>query len=389
MAQTEEEKKAKKDSAAADRAEAKAFSVPGGADRLAALMASRILSGLVKAHGVDPFMAGNDVRIRSVRRLPSGVYSLDCALGGGWPAGHVNTIWGDPSTSKTTLALKAIAQAHRRCAHCFGVTIPGQVCCDSFRESLAAMIDCEGTFDKDWAEHLGVDLSRLIIATPASGEEATDIMDSFIRTGAVDVIVLDSIAFMVPTEEIEKASIDSLMAAQARLVHRFCRKVRSAINSEGREHGYRPTVFLINQTRSKVGLVFGSPIIMPAGSGPGFISTTVVKTTSAKINVVNNTPMFVEFGFRIEKNKSWTARKEGSFRMMLADIETRKMGDIWDEEEISKMAEELLLITNEKGKWSCLGETFDSRSKIDQRLIEDKVFCDKLRRATLRVLIPG
>jgi recombination protein RecA len=385
MALSAEEKAARKEARDTEKAEVKAFAAPDAKARIAAIMASTVVKGLRKEHGQDIVMGGDEA-VR-VKRLPTGVFALDYALGGGWPVGHVTVIWGAKSTSKTTLVFRAIAEAQRRCANCFRIYQAGKACCEAPREAVAVFVDAEGTFDPVWAEHIGVQLDKLILSTPMFGEEAVDTVDSLIRTGAVDILALDSIAMLVPADEVENSASSALVGNQPRLVGKCMRKLRAAINTMGRESGRRPTVFLINQVRHKVGVMYGSPETPSGGFAPGFVATVELKMSSASVHTEKDVPLWVDFHFRVDKNKSWVPKKEGDFRMMLQNAETRKLGDICDEADIAQNAEELGLIVKEGSSWTCLGQKFSARSKIDQLMLEDPSFKDTLRRAVLTVLL--
>jgi recombination protein RecA len=195
---------------------------------------------------IMPLGASSDVQIEGI---PTGSLSVDLALGGqGIPKGRIVEIFGPESSGKTTLALHVVAQAQKR-------------------GGIAAFIDAEHALDPSWAKKLGVDLDTLLVSQPGSGEEAMHITEMLIRSNAVDVIVVDSVAALIPRKELEGEIGDSHVGLQARLMSQSMRKLTGAISKS------KTSVIFINQIREKIGVMFGSPETTPGGRALKFYSS--------------------------------------------------------------------------------------------------------------------
>src|SRR5690349_3405512 len=204
---------------------------PGVPDRERAI--ETVLSQIEKQHGKGAVMRlGDDIR-PPIEVIPTGSIALDVALGiGGLPRGRVVEIYGPESSGKTTVALHAVASAQRS-------------------GGIAAFIDAEHALDPEYAKALGVDTDALLVSQPDTGEQALEIADMLIRSGAIDIIVIDSVAALVPRAEIEGEMGDSHVGLQARLMSQALRKITGALNNTG------TTAIFINQLREKIGVMFG------------------------------------------------------------------------------------------------------------------------------------
>ena len=193
------------------------------------------LDKLDKTYGKGTVMKMGDIPIQEVDVIPTGSLGLDIALGvGGYPRGRVIEIYGPESSGKTTLTLHAIAECQKK-------------------GGIAAFIDAEHAFDRYYAKNLGVDIENLIISQPDNGEQALEITDNLIRSGAIDLIVIDSVAALTPKSEIEGEMGDSKMGLHARLMSQALRKLTGSISKTN------CSVFFINQLREKIGVMFGNP----------------------------------------------------------------------------------------------------------------------------------
>jgi recombination protein RecA len=207
------------------------------------------LDKLEKSYGKGVVMKMGDARVVNVDVIPSGSLGLDIALGiGGFPRGRVVEIYGPESSGKTTIAMHAIAEAQKK-------------------GGLAAFIDAEHAFDKVYAENLGIDTGNLLISQPDNGEQALEIADNLIRSGAIDIIVIDSVAALVPKAEIEGEMGDSVMGLQARLMSQALRKLTGSINKTG------CVCIFINQLREKIGVMFGNPETTTGGNALKFYAS--------------------------------------------------------------------------------------------------------------------
>lgn len=235
-------------------------------------------------------------------RIRTGILALDLALGGGFKLSRCHMLYGEKSTGKSTIAALLVASLQRK-----------------FPNQYVAWIDIEGTFDKVWAKRLGVDLDRLLISEPSSGEEAVDIADGLIRTPDICGIVVDSIAALTPTKEIEASAADHLMGVHAKLIGTFLRKVNQAMIS-GRKHGRYPVVLHLNQFRSKIGVVFGDPRVLPGGKALEFFTSQQVQTYN-KEHKLDKGPdaglvVYNEHSFVVTKDKTGGRLKEGKFKLI-------------------------------------------------------------------------
>src|SRR5690554_2479015 len=216
-------------------------------DKLKALKLT--MDKLDKIYGKGAVMKLGDSTVVDAEIISTGSINLDIALGiGGLPRGRIIEIYGPESSGKTTLALHAIAEAQKK-------------------GGVAAMIDAEHAFDKSYAKALGVDVDNLLISQPDSGEQALDITEHLIRSGAVDIVVVDSVAALVPRGELEGEMGDSKMGLQARLMSQAMRKLTGAINKTN------CTCIFINQLRDKIGIVFGNPETTTGGNALKFYAS--------------------------------------------------------------------------------------------------------------------
>lgn len=219
------------------------------------------LDKIEKNYGKGTIMKMGDDPIEQLDVISTGSLGLDLALGvGGFPRGRVIEVYGPEASGKTTLALHAIAEAQKA-------------------GGIAAFIDAEHAFDRFYAANLGVDIENLLISQPDYGEQALEITDSLIRSGAIDIIVIDSVAALTPKSEIEGEMGDSKMGLQARLMSQALRKLTGTISKTG------ATCIFINQLRDKIGVMFGSPETTTGGNALKFYSSVRIdirKTTQIK-----------------------------------------------------------------------------------------------------------
>jgi recombination protein RecA len=204
---------------------------------------------LEKTYGKGTVMKLSDEKVVDIPFIPTGSLGLDLALGiGGIPRGRVTEIYGPESSGKTTLTMHCIAEAQKR-------------------GGLAAFIDAEHAFDRSYAERLGIDTENLLISQPDNGEQALEIADHLIRSGAIDIIVIDSVAALVPKGELEGEMGDSKMGLQARLMSQALRKLTGTISKTG------CACIFINQLREKIGVMFGNPETTTGGNALKFYAS--------------------------------------------------------------------------------------------------------------------
>lgn len=257
--------------------------------------------------------------------IPTGAISLDMALGvGGIPRGRITEIYGQESSGKTTLAYHIVAEAQKL-------------------GGVAAFVDAEHSVDAAYAAQLGVDIDALLVSQPDTGEEALEIVDALVRSGAVDVVVLDSVAALVPKAEIEGDMGDSHMGLQARLMSQAMRKIGGSLNKSN------TAAIFINQIREKIGVMFGNPETTPGGRALKFWASVRLEVRRIETLKVSGEAVGTRVKVKVAKNKVGPPFKNAEFDIMFSQG-ISKSGGVLD------LATDMGLVTK-TGTWFTYGET--------------------------------
>lgn len=313
---------------------------------------------LEKTYGKGAIMKMGDAPAENVEVIPTGSLGVDIALGiGGLPKGRVIEIYGPESSGKTTLTLHAIAEVQRA-------------------GGIAAFIDAEHAFDRSYAEKLGIDTENLLISQPDNGEQALEIAENLIRSGAIDIIVIDSVAALVPKSEIEGEMGDSKMGLHARLMSQALRKLTGTINKTG------CCCIFINQLREKIGVMFGNPETTTGGNALKFYAS--VRIDIRRIGQIKDGDAVVGNRTRVKivKNKVAPPFRQAEFDIMYGEG-ISKVGEIVDlgvEHNIIKKA----------GSWFSYGDTKLGQGRdAVKTLFQDNIeLCDEIE-AKIRVALSG
>ncbi|MBQ8100477.1 MAG: recombinase RecA [Paludibacteraceae bacterium] len=324
------------------------------ADKLKALQMA--MAKIDKDFGKGAIMKLGDDKIEDIPVIPSGSVGLNLALGvGGYPRGRVIEIYGPESSGKTTLAIHAIAEAQKQ-------------------GGIAAIIDAEHAFDRFYAEKLGVDVDNLLISQPDSGEQALEIADELIRSSAIDIIVIDSVAALTPKAELEGEMGDNKVGLQARLMSQALRKLTATINKTN------TTCIFINQLREKIGVMFGNPETTTGGNALKFYAS--VRIDIRRIGQLKDGDEVIgnQTRVKIVKNKVAPPFRKAEFDIMFGEG-ISKVGEIVD------LGVEYGII-KKSGSWFSYGDTklAQGRDAVKQLLKDNPELADELEQKIMEAV---
>lgn len=309
-----------------------------------------------KQHGKGSIMKLSDKEVVHVESIPTGSLSLDCAIGiGGVPRGRIVEIYGPESSGKTTICLHVIAEAQKK-------------------GGIAAFVDTEHALDVNYAQRLGVDLNKMLFSQPEFGEQALEILETLIRSNAIDVVVVDSVAALTPRVEIEGDMGDAQMGSQARLMSQAMRKLNSIIGKTN------TTVIFTNQLRSKIGVMYGNPETTTGGNALKFYASLRLDIRRKEIIKEGQESVGSRVRVKVVKNKVAPPFKEVEFDIMYNEG-ISKIGDMLD------VAIEYGIVQKSGSWFSFAGERTQGRDGIKKILTENPEVCKTMEEQVRRVLM--
>ena len=323
-------------------------------EKMKALQAA--MAKIEKDFGKGAIMKMGDEKVENVEVIPTGSIGLNAALGvGGYPKGRIIEIYGPESSGKTTLAIHAIAE----CQKAGGV---------------AAFIDAEHAFDRFYAEKLGVDINNLLISQPDNGEQALEIADQLIRSSAVDLLIVDSVAALTPKKEIEGDMGDSAVGLHARLMSQALRKLTGTIAKT------KTTCIFINQLREKIGVMFGNPETTTGGNALKFYASVRLDIRKAQAVKDGDTILGNQVKVKVVKNKVAPPFRKAEFEIMFGEG-ISKVGEIVD---LSTEYE----IIKKSGSWFSYGDTKlgQGRDAVKEMLKDNPELCEELEAKIMEVI---
>ena len=316
-----------------------------------------VMDKIEKDFGKGSIMRMSSEQVTDVPVIPSGSITLDVALGvGGYPKGRVIEIYGPESSGKTTLAIHAIAEAQKQ-------------------GGIAAFIDAEHAFDSYYAQKLGVDVENLLISQPDNGEQALEIADSLIRSSAIDIIVIDSVAALTPKAEIEGEMGDSKMGLQARLMSQALRKLTASISKT------KTVCIFINQLRDKIGVVYGNPETTTGGNALKFYASVRIDIRRTSVIKDGEEQLGTRARVKVVKNKVAPPFKKAEFDIMFGEG-ISKLGEIID------LAVDYGII-KKSGSWFSYGDTKigQGRDAVKDFLTSNEEICAEVEAKVRETMI--
>lgn len=369
-----------------------------------------IAVGATKKYGHNVIHKASESEALVVPRVSTGLYGLDAKTNGGWPLRRVSMVYGLQSTWKTSGYLRGLGNAQRLCANCLkpGTFKEGTIELPDFEKGgikkvktqvitdcpcgdpsdyLAIWIDAEGVWEPKWSKRMGVWAEKVMLMRPSYGEQAYDVAVGMVDSGAVDHITIDSLAAMTPKAEIVDSMEQQLQGVAARVNNKFIRKIVSAMNHCFQRDGRTPTVWLVNQYRQKIGVMFGPSETVPGGMGQKFATSLEVEFRKGKLNIDEETGEVYDglFKFTVKKNKVGTEGGKGEFKMCKAETDFSEVGDLLEHAEVIKAATDMELIQRPSTvTYEFNGQKFRGVGAMELYLLENVEEYEALKTKMLR-----
>lgn len=305
-----------------------------------------VLKALNKKYGEGTIIRASEAKALELSRIPTGSLTLDIVTGGGIPENRLTLLTGGYSSGKTSVALRIVGNAQKKYEERYAEQVARKKPGASLKKAI--WIDAEGAFDESWAKALGVDTDKLILVRPEYGEQALDIADVVVKSGDCGVVVLDSIAGLVPKGEAEESMEKLYMGDLAKMMNKFFRKLSAGMNATDMrdKDEIAPTVIMINQYREKIGVMYGNPATLPGGKGQEYSASVILELKRGDWIEYK----FEKNGVKVEeivgqwikaygvKNKTAPPKRTGQFRFFFADMNQFAKGSFDEMEEIIRYA---------------------------------------------------
>ena len=295
-----------------------------------------LLANVNKTYGKGTLMRASEASALNMERIALGIPYLDLALGGGIPRSRIIKLQGAFSTGKTLLALRAASKFQQHCRYCSkkivnvdmftGEVLSGGCKCKEPKPMQVVWLDAEGAWSNGWAERQGVSLENIYVIQPTYAEQGIDVADEVLRSRECDLLVVDSLAAMTPSKEIEASTEDWQMGLHARLVNKAMRKFTASMNTGGLDTTLgKTTVILINQIRVKLGIVYGNSETTPGGIGQDHHASVILRVASRGLikKKIDKEEVVIgkKMGFDVPKNRTYDPHKSGIYEFYFKDIE--------------------------------------------------------------------
>jgi recombination protein RecA len=329
------------------------------------------LKALQKDHGEGVGSFGG--KLVDATRIPTGLFPLDLALGGGLPRGTTSMIYGPESSGKTNLVLLAIA-AHQR----------------MWPDAINVFFDIEHSLDPTWAKRLGVNMDKLVVISPNYGEQLVDMAESALRTHDCGIVAIDSLAAILSTAESEKSAEANTYGGNSILIAKLVRKTTNAI-MQASKAGRSPTLFYVNQIRSKIGIVYGNPESIPGGNAPKFQCNVILRVygkneMDTKISAVMPVKKLVKF--IVAKRKCPMLSESGIFSMVTLPHKGLEIGQCDDFNTVSEYLKTFGQFEKDPKKgWLICGQHYDTIEPFKTKLYVDKVFGNEIRSSIIKRML--